>query len=269
MAHKDINKQFDSLAAFSRHIAAGTIQPAFLERYENNDKLPSQDPGLADFAGTNSFDEADRLLKSGDNKSLELLKKYGFQPAAKNYNFGQRRKIAPAVVGFAPIVPNAIAGVPVAMQAITTQKVKTKVVNVVLCVSYGCSVKKERYAAFAAKVLNGCLTLEKRGIRVNLYALSACKRDGQKVAVLIKIKDSKQAIDPLSISYPVINSSFLRRHIFRFIETEPGIDKDFAGNYGNVIDETADLMELLPKNMQKDAIVNIMPKIIFQTYSKE
>lgn len=256
MAHyKDINKQFNSLAAFSRHIAAGTTQPAFLERYESDDKLPSQDPKHAEFSGTNSFDEADRLLRIGDNKSLELLKKYGFQPAAKNYNFGQRRKITPAVVGFAPIVPNAIAGVPVAMQAVTSQKVKTKVVNVVLCVSYDCFVKKEKYAAFAAKVLNGCLTLEKRGIRVNLYALSACQRNGQKVVVLIKIKDSKQAIDPLSISYPVINSSFLRRHILRFIETEPGINKDFTGNYGSPIVEAYELKKLLPKNLQNDTIL--------------
>lgn len=99
------------------------------------------------------------------------------------------------------------------MQAITTQKVKTKVVNVVMSVSYDYSIKKEEFAKYAAKVLNGCLTLEKRGIRVNLYVLLALKYN-QKVTVLIKIKDSKQAIDPLSIAYPIINASFLRRHIF-------------------------------------------------------
>lgn len=76
MAYKDINLQFDSLAAFSRHIAAGTTQPAFLERYLSNENLPSQDmrEKRVKFSGTKSFEEADQLMREGDIKSMDLLK---------------------------------------------------------------------------------------------------------------------------------------------------------------------------------------------------
>ena len=138
--YKDITLNFGSLAEFSRYIAAGGTQPIFKIYYGDN--LPSNDKKMVEKAGTNNFEEADRLLKHGDKKSFELLKKNGFEADTKKYNFGQRRKITPAVVGFAPIVPNAIAGVPVAMQQVKMQQAKTKVVDVVLSVCYGWNIDK-------------------------------------------------------------------------------------------------------------------------------
>lgn len=252
--NKDIFLQFNSLLEFSRHIAAGETQQAFSNMYgQIIENMPSHAPELSEQSGTKSYAEADQLLKSGDKKSMDLLKKNGFNPSAENYNFGQRRKITPAVVGFAPIVPNAIAGVPVAMQQIKMQQVKTKVVNVILSVAYGWSVDKKDYAQFAAKFLNGCLNLEKKGIRVNLFVFLGTKigekKEGQKVTAIIKIKDSKTAIDPLSVAYPVINSSFLRRHIFRLIETEPGVSEKFKETYGIPIRYAEDIKNCLPKTL--------------------
>lgn len=250
---KDITLNFDSLAEFSRHIAAGKTQPVF----KNSVTSTVISDYRTIFTGTTNFEEAEKLLKDGDPESMKLLKKYGFEPSAKKYNFGQRRKITPAVVGFAPIVPNAIAGVPVAMQQIKMQQAKTKVVNVVLSVAYDWSVKKEEFAEYAAQTLNGCLTMEKRGIRVNLFVFAGWKGrknkrsfDYQHMTVLVKIKDSKQAIDPLSVAYPVINSSFMRRHCMRLMEITPGLCDNYNVAHGYVMHDIKDIKNSLPKALQ-------------------
>ena len=249
--NKDIFLQFNSLLEFSRHIAAGETQQAFV----GDERSIAKSDYRTQFTGTESYEEADRLLKDGDNVSFELLKKNGFETDAKKYNFGQRRKITPAVVGFAPIVPNAIAGVPVAMQQIKMQQSKTKIVDVVLSISYAGSIDKEDFANFAAKVLNGCLSLEKKGCRVNLYLFlgsSVYKNkktyDKQNIISIIKVKDSKIALDPLSVAYPVINSSFLRRHILRLMEITPGLSRRFVGTYGSPIRDTKNYLPGQLKN---------------------
>lgn len=239
--YKDITLNFGSLAEFSRHIAAGKTQLPFIE----DEKSTAESDWRTDFTGTANYEEADQLMRGGDNKSFELLKKNGFETDTKKYNFGQRRKITPAVVGFAPIVPNAIAGVPVAMQQIKMQQAKTKIVDVVLSVSYNGDIDKEDFAAFAAKVLNGCLSLEKKGYRVNLYLFLGSyvytnkkSYTCQNLTCTLKIKDSKTALDPLAVAYPVINSSFLRRHLFRLIEITPGLCNKFYPGYGSAIRDT-------------------------------
>ena len=256
--YDNINKQFCSLSEFLTAVHAGETQKDFSDYYPSGTPSLRESEQMKEFCGTSSMDEADRLIKEGDKASMELLKKYGFEPDTKKYNFAQRRKIMPAVVGFAPIVPNAIAGVPVAMQAVTSTQAKTKVVNVVLSVTVGHNVKKELYAQYAAKVLNGCLTLEKRGVRVNLYAfIGAYKAVGnrrkdkeQYITCFVKIKDSKTAIDPLAVSYPVINASFLRRHFCRLMDTTPGLHRNFVSGYGTPIIHIDDIVKMLPKQIK-------------------
>lgn len=256
---KNIIMQFNSLSEFLRHIAQGETQPDFLKYWIEEDKLRSKctTDSQCKFAGTRSLEEADRLLHDGDRDNMELLKKYGFEPDVKKYNFAQRRKITPAVVGFAPIVPNAIAGVPVAMQRVEQIKVQQRVVNVVLSVCFDYTIDKKDYATFAAKVLNACISLEKRNIRVNLYVVMGAREknkvDGQHIVSFVKIKDSKQTIDPLSVAYPVINASFLRRHNFRLIETTPGVSRLFCGNYG--VPLSADTIKKFLPAQLKNSIV--------------
>ena len=246
---KNIILHFNSLFEFSKHLSESKLQPNFIGKETSIAKGEYR----TEWTGTASYEEADRLMKEGDKASMEQLKKYGFEPDVKKYSFAQRRKITPAVVGFAPIVPNAIAGVPVAMQAVTSTQAKTKVVNVVISTAIDHTVKKENYIQFAAKVLNGCLTLEKRGVRVNLYIghFSNSKsnshiENGQNFLALIKIKDSRTAIDPLAVSYPIVNASFNRRHLFRLMETTPGIYKEFAKVHGYPFTYVSDMKKLLP-----------------------
>ena len=257
---KNIIMQFNSLSEFLKHIAAGETQPNFLKYWIEEDKLRSKctTDSQCKFAGTRSMEEADRLLHDGDRENMELLKKYGFEPDVKKYNFAQRRKITPAVVGFAPIVPNAIAGVPVAMQRVEQIKVQQRVVNVVLSVGFDYTIDKDDYATFAAKVLNACISLEKRNIRVNLYVVMGAREknkiDGQHIVSFVKIKDSKQAIDPLSVAYPVINASFLRRHNFRLIETTPGVSFQFCSNYGVPLSSDT-IKKFLPAQLKNSIVM--------------
>ena len=70
----------------------------------------------------------------------------------------------------------------------------------------------------------------------------------QNIISIIKVKDSKIALDPLSVAYPVINSSFLRRHIFRLMEITPGLSRIFVGTYGFPIRDTKNYLPGQLKN---------------------
>jgi hypothetical protein len=56
----------------------------------------------------------------------------------------------------------------------------------------------------------------------------------------IKIKDSGAYMDRKKMAYPLVNTSFFRRHMFKFIETNDGLkDSIWASCYGMAIDKNA------------------------------
>ena len=156
----------------------------------------------------------------GDKMNADKLNEALRKIKAQGKGNETRNKLYNSPCGFMPIVPKVLAGDPQNMLAIRKERYNsTKVLNVAYNVAVDCTRTTEDLIKTAAKVANVIASLEKNGYRVNLYAYS-CGRDFEYnyYSLLVKIKDSGKYLDTLRIAYPLINPSFLRRHIFAFLE---------------------------------------------------
>ena len=218
---KDFLEKFESISEFQRAINTREVH----EFYKD---ILSSENATKTFTGTESYEEAENLLLHGDKSIAAKLVEFN----GKRMNEAKKNTIYNSPVGFVPNIPNYISGRPDNMFAVKTQTYKScKVLNVCVNSAVSFDVTTKDIIAFNQKLLNVVYTLEKRGYRLNLYVgvvaeFSKSKNIG---ACFIKVKDSGKLLNVTNVAYPLCNASFLRRHFFKWVETN---GKTFAGSYG-------------------------------------
>ena len=183
------------------------------------------------FSLTKSYQESEEIMKSGYKKGLEDLKK-----AEKNIPVcSKASKAVPtaSVIGYTPHVPNAIAGIPCSMISHKQVVMKTKMLSVVYDMTASWREKAEDFVKAGRVLLSFIEMVESRGYRVKLdMMLSACKNKEKSVA-LVKVKDFRQPVNPLKLSYMMLHPSFLRRQGLKWTETNPDLtDIEFRSGHG-------------------------------------
>ena len=240
---KVIFNKFDSVEQFSTWLQV-TPQTAKGKEFNNSNEISDY---WTKFTGTESFDEAQALLKCGDKVNADKITATIRKIKAQGKGNATRNKLYNSPCGFMPIVPKVLAGDPENMLAIKKQTYKsTKVINIAYNVAVDCTRTTEDLIETAAKVANVIASLEKSGYRVNLYAYS-CGRDLRfnYYFLLVKIKDSGKYLDTLRIAYALVNPSFYRRHVFGYMERLKGFNLNRT--YGKIVHEDT-CKERLPIN---------------------
>ena len=218
---KDFLEKFESISEFQRAINTREVH----EFYKD---ILSSENATKTFTGTESYEEAENLLLHGDKSIAAKL----VECNGKRMNEAKKNTIYNSPVGFVPNIPNYLSGRPDNMFAVKTQTYKScKVLNVCVNSAVSFDVTTKDIIAFNQKLLNVVYTLEKRGYRLNLYVgvvaeFSKSKNIG---ACFIKVKDSGKLLNVTNVAYPLCNASFLRRHFFKWVETN---GKTFARSYG-------------------------------------
>ena len=218
---KDFLEKFESISEFQRAINTREVH----EFYKD---ILSSENATKTFTGTESYEEAENLLPYGDKSIAAKL----VECNGKRMNEAKKNTIYNSPVGFVPNIPNYLSGRPDNMFSVKTQTYKScKVLNVCVNSAVSCDVKTKDIISFNQKLLNVVYTLEKRGYRLNLYVgvvaeFSKSKNIG---ACFIKVKDSGKLLNVTNVAYPLCNASFLRRHFFKWVETN---GKTFARSYG-------------------------------------
>lgn len=189
----------------------------------------SEDVGYT-FTGTHSYNEAENLLLHGwieeSEKLNEMLKlKVLKEKSVKNtYD----------VAGFQCSVPRYLQGIPTNMinQKLVTKK--QKVITITKNISYSTFVGKETIEEESVKVLQLVNNLEKQGYRVILNVTMICKskKGGIILCNKVRIKNASERLNLSKVSFPMVHSSYLRRIMFRWIETFEYTTKSFDNNYG-------------------------------------
>lgn len=232
-------EQFFGVAEFLK--AINTRKP---NKVFDGEKLSSETNG-EDFTKTKTYSESAELMATGYKDGLEKLN------SAKGVKITASARVSKSVpqvgiVGHAPHVPNAIAGIPQSMISVTQQTQKSKVINILYDCTDSCNVSTEDFIKAGRNLLDLIIALEAQGCRVSLEIMICACVKKQKVACTIKVKDHRQPINPLKVSYLLIHPSFFRRQGFRWIETTPLItDSDFRYGYGcplrrSISNETTD-----------------------------
>lgn len=209
----------------------------FLEAIENRPQRKNfhgcvgSNAGSKSFTKTESYDEAVKLIRDGWHEPLKDFK------AVKKSNmaYTPQRKTISDVIGHAPIVPNAIQGLPNSM--IRTKKVpqKVKTIEIIYNNSVLGNVKARDMVRAGKAVLSYIRKLELEGCRVKLTgALKGSNYDGHYHIVSVKLKDYKEQMDLLKLAFPMAHPSAMRRLGFRWYETNPDLVESY--DYGCSID---------------------------------
>ena len=209
------------------------------------------DQDMYKFSGTHTYEEANNLLYSGVDTNIKELEDQislnltGYDQTKKN-----NRKFD--YVGGGYSLGRYLANSPACM----IRQIKVKKEKPTTTIVYNSSITFGTKAKEAIKVnsilLSAIKIIEQKGIKVNLYVVSANILDSQNVAVLVKVKDTKTPINLQTMSYVLVHPSYYRRHYFRWKETKEDIQK-LPSNYGRRISTDA-VKEMLPQHKESKFI---------------
>lgn len=219
-------EQYDSVKEFQSAMSKAVAHERFCEWGE-----PSSVSGSTQFTKSRSWDNAQDLMKHGYKKGMEGMMNANVNIKAN----GQRQtpKFVKSVCGGCPIVPNAIQGLPYSMMNRRKIEAKQRVVDLMYDCSAHVGVEAEDMEMAGKMVLSLVNAIEQSGVRVNLYAILVVKKNGMTAGCGVKIKDAKVKLNPMLVAYPMTHPSFLRRHLFRWIESTDATNTDaFAKGYG-------------------------------------
>lgn len=208
-----VNERYNSIAEFQKALERKKIGKMYDENKE----------GCADFYGTNTHEEANKLLVNGDIFTATTI-----ENCTSNKKFNRTTNtIKQDFCGFVPNVGAVVSGSPTNMYNVkrTTYR-NTKVLNLVYFIGASCGVSKKEIAAAGAKLLNVINTLEARGYRINLFAARCATpiingkiQKNSLLNLAIKIKDSGKHLNITKIAYPIAHPAFFRRHCFKWADT--------------------------------------------------
>lgn len=159
------------------------------------------------WCGVKSYKEAIELLKNGYQPIVDNVKS-----AIKSSLTGQSKRVSfmNDVVGYAPIVPLAVLGVPASMINTKMKPIKAKVIDVYYDLSVTCNVSSEDILMVGGKIASQIVALEQQGYRFNLYSIQGYSDDKSCDMLCVKVKDAMQPIDLKRISFPLMHTGFFR-----------------------------------------------------------
>ena len=234
---KVIVKKFDSLSEYSRYLTK-PVSALFMKYGHEGSRT-----GSKGFTKTESWEEAEHLLKFSDKENLAKLQTKMVNQGLKGSGESKRTETYRSFVGYAPHVPSYIAGQPKTMlRKRVIRTINSKVLNVMYSpVAHG-GIDADELLNASLAIMNFISSLEKQGYKVNLYTIITTRKRHQTVSQIVKIKSSDDYTNLAKIVYPMVNPSFLRRHFFRFMEvTEEVTEKEFCRTYGFPVYEQSEV----------------------------
>ena len=244
---------------------------AAISSRENNIPMKSANSATRgdDWTGTASWDEALELYRHGKPERVVALRQSLDRIRAQCNAAAETSKVRPRnyYYGHAPNVPAAMAGMPKSMRQNVRQPQKVKTVNIVYdmgIVAYTDAAEIERGGE---TVLQLVAMLEHSGYRVQL---DMCPYTGHRnnlyAAVVVTLKEFKQPLDLLKLSFPLGSASMFRRFGFRWLETVPALDdaprataEGFAWGYGTPLEpeETAKQLETIGYRADQTHVIKL------------
>ena len=228
MSKKFVIEKFSSIDEYVKVIGQRKPNTAFA----GEDSFSSEKAGKSEFAATATYQDSVALIERGFSEGLDkMLNNHGERISFKARS--SRALPASSPVGYAPIVPNAILGLPNSMMSKKIVQMKTKVMSIWYDMGASCGVHSQTILTAGRHMLELIDLLEKQGYRVELNVCAFMCANKEICSSVVKVKTDKQPMNPLKIAYPILHASFLRRQGFKWLETCPKVtDRSLTDGYG-------------------------------------
>jgi len=202
------------------------------KRYSN---FSSDNKYSKSFSGVTSFEELKQLALYGWSNHVDRVIKEIAKVDKSKLREIQKTMFQEGVEGFLPIVPNALRGLPNSMITTKIAKKKSKVVEVVLDVTYPARIPTEEIIDYYSKVFAYLIHLEKSGFRVKIKAVMVFANQDYRKSHLFELvlKNEYQPIDMKKLMFPIIHSGMLRALGFEWYERLPNAEQ--VDGYGKAL----------------------------------
>lgn len=138
------------------------------------------------------------------------------------------------LIGFVPIVPSVIKGIPQNMINFDTSKKKIPTCKIMIETSEPAGTRTDDAIKYKAVVFALIELLEQKGIRCEVWAQETSIEEDECFHYQVKIKDYFQPLNIYKLQFPVISPDMLRRIGFRLLETENRLHNSFwTFSYGH------------------------------------
>ena len=190
-----------------------------------------------DFNDFYTFEDANKALEYGTdiyfekfNKEFQKVKNYIAQ-REKQQKTGYKKDF----IGFMPIVPNAILGIPDNMINLDMKPKPFPTARIIIEKACNAFIKADDMCSYYAVIFVLIQLLEKRGIRCELWESAVFEEDDEIYISKVKLKDYQQPLNCYKIQFPVIAADMFRRIMFRLLETTPEIKNMWTWGYGHTL----------------------------------
>ncbi len=168
-----------------------------------------------------TFEQAqDYLLHGFDENVKEMIASVG---ALQKTGTKTQTQLYSDVVGFAPIVPNALLGLPNSMMNSKKKQVKTKVVTIVYDPAVQWGVSPQSVLEFGCRMINCIMNLEKNGYRVRVDYLKVHNDSyaDRQYMFRIPIKSEHNPVNIKRLAFPMSHIAMQRYLAWDWIERLP------------------------------------------------
>lgn len=217
-------KLFDGISDLVTHCKTAPINTQSFTKLSSNTKSSS-------FTLTDSYNEAERLLLNGWSQGAEKLTK-SLKIANTQTQSKEVKKAIFDIVGFQASVPRYLQGVPTNMVNKKVVKKKQSVITLVKSITYLGGVSTSQIMEDSVKFLQIVQAIEAKGVRVNIDVFFHSINGGEEMMMRLPIKKASERLNVSKMSFPLLHPSFLRRIIFRAMETEMRVKSNWSSGYG-------------------------------------
>lgn len=215
--------EFGGLTEFSDFLELGKANSLFSDGEGCSSQEDSEE--YAKFSGTHSWEESMEIMRNGYHEGAANIL------AAKGVSLDSFKRDAEAYkqkvdyAGSRPHIVNSICGMPKTMINRKKQMKQQKYIHLYYNISCPCNITQKEINKAGKNLLALVKYYESVHIRVALSVMFAAAVEGSQTenshirGCIVSIKNYDQPLNILSVAYPIVHPSFLRRQIFKWIET--------------------------------------------------
>lgn len=192
----------------------------------------------AEWSGTRNYNEAVEQFSNGLPERCEKMRKSLERFKANTNLTAVKARPRKYYHGYAPNIPAALLGLPKSMHHMERKPQKVKALSIVFDCCVSCMTDAETMVKAGCTILETVHALQVSGYRVKLdLSLYSTESDGQKIACLITLKEWRQPLDLLKLSFPLTSPSMFRRFGFKWAEGIEGVKSRHVFGYGHIMSD--------------------------------
>lgn len=221
----------------------------------NEDTIKNETIHDRSWSGVNNYEEAEELALHGwkeaeENEQLNDIFNLQINDEDKLISFKND------VVGFTPVVPLVLQGIPNCMTSVTKKRVKSKIIHIVYNISTTCGTSGKEIMKAGIELFKVIMKLERQGYRVRLTAMQDFSNYDSSDWFLLNLKSEFKPLHITSMMFPLIHTAMFRVIGFAWFERSPvteyksGYGRNFTSHY-----EKEALIKALKNILKTDNLV--------------